>query len=117
MRLYLAGPYSSADPAERLANVQAAFRAGRELLRQGHAPFIPHLAHWFAEWSEEQGCPLTYHDYLTWDAAFLAVSDGLVLLGSSPGAEQELELAVRLGKPILAASRGDHYATGCDKFI
>src|SRR4029079_19484229 len=102
MRLYLDGPYSHPDPERRERHVLQAFRAGRELLRQGHAPFIPHLAHAFAPWCIEQGCPLGYEEYLAWDAAFLAQCEGVLLLGSSPGADREVELAVRLEIPVLS---------------
>jgi hypothetical protein len=102
MRIYVAGPYSHPDPEQRERHVQQAIRAGRELLRQGHAPFIPHLAHAFDQWCIEQGCPLSYEAYMRWDAAFLTQCEGLLLLGSSPGADREVELAVRLGIPVLS---------------
>src|SRR3954470_14481638 len=102
MRIYIAGPYSHPNPQQRAQHVEQAFRAGRKFLRQVHAPFMPHLAHAFDQWCTDQGCPLFYEKYMTWDAAFLAQCEGVLLLGSSPGADREVELAVRLGIPVLS---------------
>jgi hypothetical protein len=102
MRIYVAGPYSSIDQAERERNVERALAAGLALLDAGHAPFIPHLSHYFDHWATRQGRTIPYEQYLVWGAAFLEVCEGLLLLGSSPGADREVELAVRLGKPIYS---------------
>src|SRR5688572_13024698 len=98
MRLYLAGPYSDPEPEVRELHTERAMATGLALLRQGHHPFIPHLSHFFDAWAQSHGVTIPYETYLSWDAAFLEVCDGLVWLGSSPGADRELELAVRLGK-------------------
>jgi hypothetical protein len=102
MRIYVAGPYSSDDPDQRLRNTERAMKAGRSLLSRGHAPFIPHLNHWFDAWATKQGMPVSYEQYLRWDAAFLEVCDALLVIGSSPGTETEIELASRMGLPILS---------------
>ncbi len=102
MRIYIAGPYSSDDPAERLRNTERAMHAGRVLLAHGHAPFIPHLSHYFDGWANERAKPVRYQQYLEWDAAFLEVCDAVLMLGSSPGADREIDLAARLRIPILS---------------
>ena len=106
MKIYVAGPYSDHDPIVRDRNVEQAMAAGLALLDAGHFPFIPHLNHFFDAWARRQGRVIPYETYLRWDAAFLADCDGLLYLGSSPGAERELELAVRLGKPIVSRLAG-----------
>jgi hypothetical protein len=106
MRLYLAGPYSDPDPAVQKRNAERAMATGLALLKQGHAPFIPHLSHFFDQWATRTGHVVPYETYLAWDAAFLSVCEGLVWLGSSPGADRELELAARLGKPVISRLSG-----------
>ena len=109
MRIYIAGPYSHPDPAVREQHVARAMQAGLGLLQAGHAPVIPHLNHYFDEWVVKQGIALSYEQYMRWDAALLEVCDGMLFLGSSPGADRELELAVRLGKPIVSRLSGGHW--------
>jgi hypothetical protein len=99
-RIYVAGPYSHPDPLVRERNTHAAMRAGFELLLQGHAPFIPHVSHYFDAWAQSQGIVVPYESYMAWDAAFLKVCDGVLVLGHSPGVEQERAEAERLGLPI-----------------
>ena len=106
MRLYVAGPYSSPDPVERERNTERAMEMGLALLTESHHPFIPHLSHVFDSWATEHGLSTPYDTYLQWDTAFLAICDGVVWLGSSPGADRELELAVRLDKPIYSRLSG-----------
>ena len=106
MRIYVAGPYSSIDRAERERNVARAMAAGLALLERGHLPFIPHLSHFFDQWAEAQGVAIPYETYMTWDIAFLERCEALLHLGSSPGADRELELAVRLGKPVYSRLSG-----------
>jgi hypothetical protein len=102
MRIYVAGPYGDPDPAVRERNVERAMAAGLALLDAGHVPYIPHLLHFFDDWATRRGRCIPYDTYLRWDAEFLACCEGLVYLGASPGAERELELAVRLGKPVYS---------------
>jgi hypothetical protein len=102
-RLYIAGPYSHPDPLQRERNTHAAFAAGLAAIKAGHAPFIPHLSHHFDQWAQAQGISIPYETYMAWDDAFLSVCDGLLSLGSSPGADRELERARSLGIPITKA--------------
>ena len=106
MRIYIAGPYSSPDPAQRRQHVEDAMVAGLAVLERGHLPFIPHLTHYFAEWAQAQGVAIPYETYLHWDAAFLEQCEALLYLGRSPGADRELEAAVRLRKPIYSRLSG-----------
>lgn len=100
-RIYVAGPYIHHDPLVRERNTHAAMWARLDLLQQGHAPFIPHMSHYFDVWAQQQGVVVPYAAYMAWDAAYLAVCDGVLVLGRSPGVDQELAGAERLGLPVF----------------
>jgi hypothetical protein len=97
MKVYVAGPYSAGTPEQIAANVSAAMSAGAQLLRLGHTPFIPHFTHYFELMSQEQGWGFTYEDYMKWDDEWLKSCDALLYLGSSPGADRELQTALVRG--------------------
>ncbi len=107
MRVYVAGPYTKGDPC---VNTHAAIQAGNLLLDAGHAPFVPHLSHFW-----HTTTPRPYEDWMRLDFAFVEVCDALVRLpGESSGADREVEHARRFDVPVffgvdeflLAASRG-----------
>lgn len=101
MRIYVSGPYSSEWEFERNMNVVNAMLVGLKLVRMGHAPFIPHLSHFFDEWVKTMsGAGLPYETYLAWDLALLPMCDALYLIAPSPGANRERELAEKMGIPI-----------------
>ena len=83
MLIYIAGPLSAPTEEQRLANVYRAIDAGLAVYRKGHIPFIPHLSHWVAI-----------------DDAWLRECDALLYLGSSRGADIELQRAIDLGLDI-----------------
>lgn len=101
LRIYIAGPYGAATHEERERNVRRAIDVGIILLRKGHIPFIPHLTHYVDLRATEIKELLTWHDYIKWDLGWLAVSDALLFLGSSPGADIEYEQAKVSGKIIF----------------
>jgi hypothetical protein len=80
--------------ASRVAhkNVQVAIRAAIEILKLGHSPFCPHLSHYI---HLETETPFTPEVYYKLDLDFLAECNALLFLGSSPGADAELEEARR----------------------
>jgi hypothetical protein len=100
-RIYVAGPYSHPDPLIRERNTHVAMRAGLDVLQRGHVPFIPHLNHYFDIWAKDQGVVVSYEAYMAWDSAYLAVCDGVLILGHSPGVDQEVALAEQLGLPVF----------------
>ena len=71
MKVYIAGPYSAKTKAQVKLNVEAAMRAGAQLLRMGHTPFIPHLTHYFHVFTTAEGTPFSYEDYMEWDDVWL----------------------------------------------
>jgi hypothetical protein len=94
MLIYVAGPYSAKTADERLANVERACEAGRQLIEFGHWPLIPHLNHFFDVWHERNmGHPLEPETYMQWDFAMLRRCDGLLYLAPSTGADRELKIA------------------------
>lgn len=104
MLVYVAGPYSAPTEEGRIANTEAAMRAGYEVLRRGHAPIIPHLSHFFDLWHEQVfGHREEGEFYMQWDFAMLRKCDALLFLGPSPGANREVALANELGIPVLTS--------------
>ncbi len=104
MKVYVAGPLSMGGripPEKVLENVNRAIDAGVALVRQGHVPFIPHLTHWFDARAREIGVDFTHDDYMRWDLEWLACCDAILYLGSSPGADEELEFAMRRGLSVF----------------
>ena len=103
LRVYVAGPYTS-DPEKCTS---AAIEVGNALLDAGHAPFVPHLAHY---WETNHGAR-HYEDWMRIDLAWLAVADAVIRIpGESSGADREVELARSLGIPVLHPSRIDELA-------
>ena len=93
-RVYVAGPLTLGD---RLANVEAACIAGRELIERGYAPMVPHLSHHID--------PVDALGHATWidvDLAWVAVSDAVLRMpGESIGADQEVAFARQRGVPVF----------------
>ncbi len=100
MRIYVAGPYTGADQPAIDENVRVAIDTGLALLKRGHAPFIPHLTGFVDLRAQQIGMNVTWGEYVRWDLEWLRVCDALFYLGSSPGADLELEEAQQLGKTI-----------------
>lgn len=101
LRIYVAGPYTGHSTEEVNDNVTRAIDVGIELIKKGHAPYIPHLTHWVEVRQKARNIGLGYAHYITLDNHWLRVCDALLFLGSSPGADKELELAKELRLPIF----------------
>ena len=94
MRVYVAGPYTGADPA---VNVRAAILVGARLLDAGHVPFIPHLTHFWHLVS-----PRPYEDWMQLDMAWIEVCEAMFRIpGESAGADREVARAKELGIPVF----------------
>lgn len=92
-RIYVAGPYTS-DPEACTAE---AIRVGNIILDAGHAPFVPHLAHYWETLHGER----SYEDWMRLDLAWLRAAHGVLRIpGSSSGADREVELANTLAIPV-----------------
>lgn len=96
MLVYVAGPLSIGD---KLENTLRAMAVGKQVLKRGHYPLLPHLTY-FCE--REGDYDLTWAEYLEWDMAFLLRCDALLRLpGDSPGADREEALARAAGIPVF----------------
>lgn len=106
MRIYVAGPIRSATPEGVNTNVENAMRVGLELLKKGHAPFIPHLNHpmdLFVKTVYPPNMHLDYEDYMLWDDEFLITCQGFFYISPSPGADRELARAKKIGLRIFSS--------------
>jgi hypothetical protein len=105
-RIYIAGPYAprncslhqAAQEAQR--NVDRAIGAANQLIDYGHFVFVPHLSHFI------HIHPSCLRDYGSWwyeeDNTFLEHwATALLYLAPSFGADNELDLAQRLGLKIF----------------
>ena len=93
-RIYVAGPYTKGDVA---VNVRNAFEAANRLADLGFAPFVPHSTHFW-----HMMFPRPYEFWLELDRQFLPCCAALLRLqGASAGADQEVELAKKLGIPVF----------------
>ncbi len=101
LKIYIAGPYSAVTEEQRLRNVNAAIDAGIKILFKGHFPFIPHLTHFVDIRAEEINHPIGWEGYIKWDMVWLEMCDALLYLGSSRGADLELQVAANVGKQIF----------------
>ena len=107
MKIYVAGPYTpvgnDVHDAARVAsqNTRRAIRAGIEVIRKGHVPFIPHLTHYIHLETED---PLPVEFYYEYDMVWLQSCDALLHLGPSRGADRELEYAEKRGLKIFRSN-------------
>ena len=90
MRIFIAGPYTADHPREVLKNVNNAIDAGIGVMKKGHDVYIPHLSHYI---HLRPQCPFVYEEYLQNDRAFLKICDALLVIGSSPGTDREVDFA------------------------
>lgn len=101
LRIYIAGPYSAKTRIGRLSNVRRAVDAALELFNKGHFPYVPHLTHYVDVRVKQIGRALSWADYIRWDMPWLEVSDAILYLGSSKGADLELDAARARGKLVF----------------
>lgn len=83
IKIYVAGPYSKGSVVD---NVDMRY-----------APFCPHLYHFVDVYSKK-----TWSDWMKIDLEFLSRCDVLIRIpGESPGADIEVDRAIRSGIPVL----------------
>lgn len=91
--IYLAGPMTKPDLME---NVAYGMKVGKQMARDGFAPYIPMLDAFM-----HFEMPAEYELLLEWDFAWIERADGLYRLrGESPGADREVEFAKSLAIPV-----------------
>lgn len=101
MRIYVAGPYTAPTPEAVQKNVDRAMQVGAELLKRGHNPLVPHWNHYMDLVLKQQGVDVKAKHWLNLDFDWLNWCEGLYLLAHSPGADEELSRAMRLGLPVF----------------
>ena len=102
MKIFVAGKYEDKTKWKKEKNVKIAMRAGLKIKLKGHYPFIPHLNHYFHYFVRDyMGIHFEQETYYDWDNQFLAVCDGFVKISESPGANEEEQLAIKLGLTIF----------------
>lgn len=101
LKIYIAGPYTADTDKGKLQNVNTAIDAAIELFRKGHFPYVSHLAHFVDKRAYEKGIHLNWEDYIRWDKPWLEVCDAVLYLGSSKGADLELQGAQEMGKKVF----------------
>jgi len=93
VKIYIAGPYTKGDVDQ---NVEKAIFFGDWISAFGHTVFIPHLTHF---WEKQ-----IHHEWKFWmkqDLEWLKMCDAVFRIeGESRGADMEVELAKKMGKPI-----------------
>jgi len=96
--VYVAGPYTGDDHIIS-GNVSKAIAAGETLWSAGAFPLIPHLCHyWDVRYRHH------YDEWMRWCLSWVAKCDMLIrLVGPSPGADKEVELALRCQIPSFLA--------------
>ena len=95
--VYIASPYTKGDVA---INVRRSIECADALAEAGFVPFCPLLTHlWHL---------MSPHEYKFWtalDDAWIERCDALVRLpGESSGADNEVALAGKLGKPVYMST-------------
>lgn len=104
MFIFVSGPYSAqggqrGHPNQVEANIRLAEEAGIALTRKGHIPFIPHTM--MRGWENEFDIPRELA--LAVCRGWVTRCDALLYLGSSPGADAELETARATGLMIFTS--------------
>ena len=78
-------------------NIRKAIFEADWLLAAGFAPFVPHLTGFW-----DFASPKKYETWLAYDMEWLRACDALLrMIGESPGADREVELAESLGIPVF----------------
>ncbi len=94
MKVFISGPYTLGDVAQ---NVRAAVDVADVLLSRGHAPYVPHLSHFWHV--------LHPHEWDAWiglDREWLACCSAVIRIpGESKGADLEVQEAQRLNIPVF----------------
>jgi hypothetical protein len=100
LKIYIAGPYTASTKHDVERNVTKAIDVSLALFKKGHFPFIPHLTHYVEIRGKERNNAPSWIEYMMCDLAWLGVSDALYFIGSSRGADIELEAAHEDGLDI-----------------
>jgi len=98
MIIGVAGPYSAPTQAQRTENLKAMNAAAAALLKLGHVPVIGMNA--ALPVVEAAGTEAPYEAIMKISMAVIGACEGLLMIGSSPGANKEKELVQSKGLPV-----------------
>lgn len=105
LRVYVAGPISKGDTVE---NVWNGIRVGRQLLKLGFAPYVPHLDAYMTLNASanfggtEEEVSDQWRMLLEWDLEWVLASEAVLRLpGESKGADLECMRAEAHGIPVF----------------
>lgn len=91
--VYVAGPYTG----DIMTNIRNALKVGSRLLDAELVPYVPHLSGFW-----DLLYPRPYADWMKLDLAWLERCEAVYRLrGDSPGADQEVKAAKKLGIPVF----------------
>ena len=94
IKVYIASPYTKGDVA---VNVKRQLDCTDELMTLGFVPYTPLYSHF-----QHMAHPRPYQDWIDLDLEWIPACDCLLRLpGESSGADNEVKLARKLGKPIF----------------
>jgi hypothetical protein len=100
LKIYIAGPYTNETEQIVESNVNKAIDAGIQIYKKGHFPYIPHLTYWVDKRAKDIKQDMAWEDYIVWDMEWLSLCDAILYLGSSKGADIELNEAKNDGKKV-----------------
>ena len=96
MRIYIASPYRVPSIVDRVNNVYKSLDAANELLKLGHVPLPPLLAHMWHQYT-----PKPDEEWIRIGKAWLREQDCVLRLpGQSVGADAEVEYARGRGMSV-----------------
>lgn len=94
LRVYVAGPITKGDVFE---NVTRAIRVGKQMVKDGLAPYIPHFDSYMFP-----GEDVSWNAFLEWDFEWASLAEAVYRLeGESAGADREVALAQEQGIPVF----------------
>jgi hypothetical protein len=95
LKVYIASPYSNGD---MILNVRRQILCAGAIISAGHAPYSPLAGNYIMHMVE----PRHYEEWLRLDFVWVSACDVVLRLqGASPGADREVELAGKLGIPVV----------------
>lgn len=102
IRVYVAGAMSSDNILGVLGNISEGVKYGALLLKEGFAPFVPHLDVAFRlQQGKDYNIPMEY--YYNYTMEWLRVSQYVLVVPDweeSVGTRKEIEMAEKLGIPV-----------------
>ena len=92
--IYIASPYNIGD---KLTNVRSSLEVANSLMDKGFIPYAPLLNHF-----QNEMFPRPEIDWLVFDVSWISKCDALLRLpGRSSGADQEINVANMIRKPVF----------------